>query len=53
MHIHVSVHTCSDNAYKTYMSAMYNFTMKIKSQKLPRIGFELKTMCMPERRLIH
>ncbi len=26
---------------------------KSNSQKLPRIGFEPKTMCMPERRLIH
>jgi hypothetical protein len=26
MHMHIRVHTCSDNAYNTYMSAMYNIT---------------------------
>jgi hypothetical protein len=33
MHMHVSVHTCSDNANDMYMSAMYNLTMKIKKSK--------------------
>ncbi len=56
MHKHISIHTSSDHAYKTYMSAMYNFTFQWTWNQKAEIfssALEPKTVCMPERCHIH
>ncbi len=55
--MHIRVHTSSDNAYNTYISAMYNFTFQWTwNQKVKiylALGSNPRPCACPDRHLIH